>query len=79
MTVSRFPGMRNMQRSEVCFSLNEAIYSKEAIDQAILDYSKVCTIERTETGLCLRPKGEHDAQLLKDEFCNYVLGMMKNG
>jgi hypothetical protein len=71
--------MRNMARSEVAFALNERIYRRESIDQAIIDFKTVCDIERTENGLVLTPISDHDAQHLKDEFCNYVLGLMKNG
>jgi hypothetical protein len=67
-----------MARSET-FRLNERIYSRESIEQAIVDFKTVCDIERSGDGLILTPIAEHDAKHLKDEFCNYVLGLMKNG
>ncbi|MAG50268.1 hypothetical protein CL621_01345 [archaeon] len=70
-----------MEINKIAFSLNEKFYKKEAIKESLKDFKEVCEgkIERDEQGnfkIILIPKEE--TEKLKEEFCNYVLGLMKN-
>lgn len=60
------------------FKLNRKFYSIEAVKETLKDFRRVCKgrvlNDKIEIELCLR----EDTQQLKEEFCNYVLGMMKN-
>ena len=59
--------------------LNKQFYSIDAIKEAITDFEEICIgriIDDTIT-VELEPKQETYTQL-KGEFCNYVLGLMKN-
>lgn len=68
----------NKEKKEVLVSFNEKFYTKEAIEQAILDFQEVCDVKREEKGLLLVPKKKEDLELLGYEFYNYVLGVMRN-
>jgi len=60
------------------FKLNKKFYNIEIVEEAFKDFKKVCKgrilNDKIEIELC--PKG--DIKQLKEEFCNYVLGLMKN-
>jgi len=60
------------------FKLNRKFYSIEAVKETLKDFRRVCKgkvlNDKIEIELYLR----EDTQQLKEEFCNYVLGMMKN-
>jgi len=63
--------------NDVLVSLNEMIYLRAAIDRAIDDYKDSCSIKNTEEGLVIKPKDKKDLDVVGHEFCNYVLGVMK--
>ena len=67
-----------MARNKTLFRLNEQIYDNKCVERAIKEFKEVCEIERTADGYSLTPVGDYDGGLLKGEFCNYVLGLMKN-
>ncbi len=54
-------------------NLNPKFYSKDAINQAIIDYKEVCKISY-ENGIATLDSEEKN---IPDEFANYVLGLMK--
>ena len=58
--------------------LNSNFYNKEAIIEALNDFKDVCEgkILNGDMEIELQPKEEN--KNLKQEFCNYVLGLMKN-
>ena len=58
--------------------LNRKFYSREAISQAISDFSEVCDARISDDSFTveIRPKEEIDD--LEKEFSNYVLGLMQN-
>ena len=58
--------------------LNKKFYNKEVIKEALNDFKEVCEgkILNDRIEIELEPK-EKIAQL-EGEFCNYVLGLMKN-
>ena len=63
--------------------LNKDFYQKDAIIEAISDFSEVCsgkiiTQDKNQDIIVeLQPLSD-DIQNLEEEFCNYVLGLMKN-
>jgi hypothetical protein len=67
-----------IKKNEVQVSLNESIYSDDAIEQAIIDYEDVCEINKKDDRLVLIPKEKIELDILGYEFSNYVLGLMKN-
>jgi hypothetical protein len=63
----------------ITFILNSKIYSKSSIEQALSDYSTACEGEIVDGQFTIKLslKEEID-EPLQEEFCNYVLGLMKN-
>lgn len=62
----------------VRFRLNESFYDKTIIKEALDDFRNICkskTHSYIEIELTSKDKVDYD---LEDEFCNYVLGLMKN-
>lgn len=59
--------------------LNKRLYSEDAVLEALKDFEEVCDgrIVRDYIEVDLKQKEEFDKPLDK-EFCNYVLGLMKN-
>lgn len=68
-----------VKKNEVYVSLNDIIYSDDAINQAIIDFKDVCDIKKVDENLILIPKEKIKPEILGYEFSNYVLGLMKNG
>jgi hypothetical protein len=58
--------------------LNKKFYNKEAIEEALHEFNEVCkgNVLNDEIEIELEPK--ENVNLLEEEFCNYVLGLMKN-
>jgi hypothetical protein len=58
--------------------LNKKFYNKEAVKEALQEFKEVCkgNVLNDEIEVELKPKENID--LLEEEFCNYVLGLMKN-
>ena len=66
------------------FRLNKKLYSKKAIEQAVRDYREICEAsienEKDYYKIILNKKVSDDDisnNALKNEFCNYCLGMIK--
>jgi hypothetical protein len=58
---------------------NKKLYLKEAIEQAINDFSEVAKLDFHENDAFLVTiSSEEDAESIGLEFKNYVLGVMKN-
>lgn len=64
---------------KITIVLNKNIYDKKMIEQALKDYSEACEgkIVDDKVTVELIPKEKFD-EPVKEEFCNYVLGLMKN-
>jgi len=60
--------------------MNKEFYTLEAIQQAIKDYEEVGLIELIDGRFTLgvQSKSAFNEELIKEEFCNYVLSLMKN-
>jgi hypothetical protein len=60
--------------------LNRRLYDKDAVTQAIQDFRKACRarIVNDDIEVELIPRTGEEPQMLCDEFCNYVLGLMRS-
>ncbi len=58
--------------------LNNKFYAKEAIEQALEDFSDICKGEIINEDFQVRLYTDKEVPSLEDEFLNYVLGLMKN-
>lgn len=60
---------------------DKEVYSKNAIDTAIKDYKSICSIHMHEKDssfvVCMDLENTEDKNSISDEFCNYVLSLMK--
>lgn len=59
---------------EIKFKLNLKFYSKEAIQKAIKDFNHICKGKIINNQIQL--SSEKEIKNLKEEFCNYVFGIM---
>jgi len=65
----------------VIIKLSNKFYTKQAIEKALKDYQELCDGKIVDNSFKIKlvPKKEKESlQNLKEEFCNYVLGVMKN-
>lgn len=74
--------MEKNNQDQSMVSFNKKFYSISAIEEAMADFNEICDsriIENNDDKIVveLEPKLEFDAPL-KREFCNYVLGLLKN-
>ncbi|MFW6014420.1 MAG: His-Xaa-Ser system radical SAM maturase HxsB [Candidatus Nanoarchaeia archaeon] len=61
------------------FSLSNSFYNREAIEEAIQDFKEFADIQLLDESFGLKLYSEkYSPEVLKDEFSNYVLGLMKN-
>ncbi len=58
--------------------LNNKFYSKEIIEEALKDFKEVCDGKILNDSLEIELKPKENVDKLNNEFCNYVLGLMKN-
>ena len=58
--------------------LNSRFYSREAVEEALHDFKEVCKGRVLNGSMEVELVPKKGARLLKEEFCNYVLGLMKN-
>ncbi len=58
--------------------LNNKFYDKRIVEKSLKDFREVCDgkVLNDDIEVELKPKERVDN--LEEEFCNYVLGMMKN-
>ena len=71
----------NKQKSKISILLNKKFYNKEAILQSLKDFKEICQGELIEGDNFLVVLSVEEKELLEVlgyEFCNYVLGLMKN-
>ena len=70
------------EKMKIQFSLNKKFYNEDAIKEALKDFNEVCCGDYKKIKgkflITLKSKNEKHSELLKDEFCNYVLALMKN-
>ncbi len=63
--------------------LNKNFYNKEVVEQGLCDFKEVCDgkflgVDLSADKLLIELVPKQDVEFLKEEFCNYVLGLMKN-
>ena len=72
----------NKEKSEICILLNKRLYNQNAIKDSLLDFKEISEGEIKEDRenwlIVLKPKEENILDTIGYEFCNYVLGLMKN-
>jgi hypothetical protein len=63
---------------QVRIRLNKNFYDRKSVEEALFDFGEICEgkIVSDEIEVLLSP-GE-DIENISEEFCNYVLGLMKN-
>ena len=69
---------KKIYKKKMKIKLNNKFYNKEAVEEALDDFKEVCQgrILNEKIEVELEPKEE--TENLQEEFCNYVLGLMKN-
>ena len=58
--------------------LNNKFYSKESVEEALKDFEEICKGNILSDDIEVELKPKESVKQLKEEFCNYVLGLMKN-
>ena len=58
--------------------LNNQFYDKNIIKEAIMDFKEVCDGKVLNDDVQVELMCSGDSVRLRHEFCNYVLGLMKN-
>jgi hypothetical protein len=58
--------------------LNNKFYDAEVVEEAIRDFRGVCRGRIVNDKIEVELEQEEEISTLADEFCNYVLGLMKN-
>jgi hypothetical protein len=71
-----------MERKKIVINFNKNFYTIEAIKKAIqgykemADFNTICSEKENKVEIeNINPESE---DVIKQEFCNYVLGLMKN-
>ena len=64
---------------KIRLKLSNKFYDMQAIEEALKDFGNICVgrVLNNDIEVELVPKEEIN-EPLKEEFCNYVLGLMKN-
>lgn len=58
--------------------LNKQFYNKKVIEDSLKDFKDVCSGKILNEIIEVELQPEENIPKLKEEFCNYVLGLMKN-
>jgi hypothetical protein len=58
--------------------LNNKFYSREMIEVALKDFKEACEGKILNNDLEIELMPKENVDKLNGEFCNYVLGLMKN-
>ena len=58
--------------------LNNKFYNKEAVKEALIDFKDVCKGNILNDSMEIELEAKENVKQLHGEFCNYVLGLMKN-
>jgi hypothetical protein len=68
---------------KIRFLLNSNFYNIEDIREALNNFKGICEgfigkVENDKVEIILQASDSFDLELIKNEFCNYSLGLMKN-
>jgi hypothetical protein len=58
--------------------LNKDFYDETVIEEALKDFKGVCNGKKLNDNIEIELEVKENNENLKQEFCNYVLGLMKN-
>ena len=73
----------DLKEDEIIVNFNKKFYNEEAIIEALIDFEDVSewnigNDDEDTMEIKLKPKDKKIISVLGYEFCNYVLGLMKN-
>ena len=58
--------------------LNKDFYDPDAIQEALDKFADICSGTILNKDIEVVLYNEHGVPMIKEEFCNYVIGLMKN-
>jgi len=71
-----------MERKNIVINFNKNFYTVEVIKKAIQDYKGIANFNiissKKENKVEIKNIDPESEGIIKQEFCNYVLGLMKN-
>ena len=67
-----------INQKKIRIKLNNKFYNKAIVEEALKDFNKVCSGRILNDNIEIELKPKEDIKELKEEFSNYVLGLMKN-
>jgi hypothetical protein len=67
-----------MEKRKIRIKLSNKFYRKEAVEEALRDFNEVCKGKIISNEIEVELEPEENIENLKEAFCNYVLGLMKN-
>jgi len=71
-----------MERKNIVINFNKKFYTGEVIKKAIQDYKRIASFnikfDKKEIKVEIKNINLEFKDIIKEEFCNYVLGLMKN-
>jgi len=71
-----------MERKNIVINFNKNFYTVEVIKKAIQDYKRIASFsiksDKKEIKVEIKNINLEPRDIIKEEFCNYVLGLMKN-
>lgn len=71
-----------MERKNIVINFNKSFYTIDAIKKAIQGYKGIADFNiisnKKENKVELKNVDPESKDIIKQEFCNYVLGLMKN-
>ena len=75
--------LKSVSISDGCavICLSSSFYRLEAVRQALEDFREVCSgkiREGAKMEIIIKPNDSSDPKVIGLEFCNYVLGLMRN-
>ena len=73
--------MIEVEENKIKIKLNKQFYDLNAVKESLKDFNKVCNgtiANKKGIEIVLKPKDKKLTNILGYEFCNYVLGLMKN-
>lgn len=66
------------QEEKMRLRLNKKFYNKGVVKEALEDFKNVCNGKVLNDKIEVELEPREEVRMLKEEFCNYVLGLMKN-
>ena len=69
---------KSKEEKKMKIRLNNKFYNKGAVAEALDDFKGVCKGKILNNRIDVQLKPKRNVKNIKEEFCNYVLGLMKN-